>query len=137
VLTVGFIVTVLVCFTGFLIYWILSIKSRVLQFGIFRAMGMSLRNIVSLLINEQIFITLTAVAIGAVVGEVSSRLFVPLIQISFTASEQVIPLMITTETRDYMNLFGTIGFMVVICLVVLGVIISRIKIAQALKLGED
>ena len=137
VLTVGFIVTLLVCFTGFLIYWILSIKSRVLQFGIFRAMGMTMRNIVGLLINEQVFITLMAVAIGATVGEVSSRLFVPLIQISFTASEQVIPLMIITEGRDYMNLFATIGAMIAICLVILGFIISRIKIAQALKLGED
>jgi putative ABC transport system permease protein len=137
VLTVGFIVTLLVCFTGFLIYWILSIKSRVLQFGIFRAMGMTMRNILGLLINEQIIITLTAIAIGAVVGEISSRLFVPLIQISFSASEQSIPLLIVTENQDYTNLFITIGTMIALCLVVLGVFISRIKIAQALKLGED
>jgi putative ABC transport system permease protein len=137
VLTVGFIVTLLICFTGFLIYWILSIKSRVLQFGIFRAMGMTMSNIIGLLINEQFLITFTAIAIGAAVGEISSRLFVPLIQISFAASEQSIPLLIVTENRDYANLFITIGTMIAVCLVVLGVFISRIKIAQALKLGED
>jgi putative ABC transport system permease protein len=137
VLTVGFIVTLLVCFTGFLIFWILSIKSRVLQFGIFRAMGMTMGNILGLLVNEQLLITLTAIAIGAAVGEISSRLFVPLIQISFSASEQSIPLLIVTENRDYNNLFITIGTMIIICLVVLGAFISRIKIAQALKLGED
>jgi putative ABC transport system permease protein len=137
VLTVGFIVTLLVCFTGFLIYWILSIKSRVLQFGIFRAMGMSMRNIIGMLINEQLFITFSAVVIGAVVGEIASRLFVPLIQISFTAADQVIPLMIVTERQDYINLYGIVGFMIIICLLVLTVLISRIKIAQALKLGED
>jgi putative ABC transport system permease protein len=137
VLTVGFIVTLLVCFTGFLIYWILSIKSRVLQFGIFRAMGMTMRNIVGLLINEQLLITFTAIAIGAGVGEISSRLFVPLIQISFSASQQSIPLLIVTEGRDYINLFITIGTMIVVCLVVLGVYVSRLNIAQALKLGED
>jgi putative ABC transport system permease protein len=137
VLTVGFIVTLLVCFTGFLIFWILSIKSRVLQFGIFRAMGMTMGNIVSLLINEQLFITFTAIGIGALVGEVSSRLFVPLIQISFSASEQVIPLRIVTQNSDYINLFGIIGGMILLCLFILGIFISRIKIAQALKLGED
>jgi putative ABC transport system permease protein len=137
VLTVGFIVTLLVCFTGFLIFWILSIKSRVLQFGIFRAMGMTMGNIISLLINEQLFITFTAIGIGALVGEVSSRLFVPLIQISFSASEQVIPLRIVTQNSDYINLFGIIGGMILLCLFILGVFISRIKIAQALKLGED
>ena len=41
ILTVGFVIVLLLCTVGFLIYWILSIQSRVLQFGIFRAMGMS------------------------------------------------------------------------------------------------
>ena len=137
VLTVGFIVTLLVCFTGFLIYWILSIRARVLQFGIFRAMGLSMRDIIGLLINEQLFITLTAVLIGAGVGELASRLFVPLIQISYSAAEQIIPLMIVTYTQDYLNLYGIISIMIALCLIILGVIISKIKIAQALKLGED
>ena len=137
VLTVGFIVTLLICFTGFLIYWILSIRSRVLQFGIFRAMGMGMRNLVGLLINEQCFITLTAIGLGALVGEISARLFVPLIQMSYSAADQVIPLLIVTETRDYVNLYAVVGVIIVICLVVLGGYISKIKIAQALKLGED
>jgi len=137
VLTVGFIAVLLVCFTGFLIYWILSIRARVLQFGIFRAMGLSMREIIGLLVNEQIFITLTAVVIGAGVGEAASRLFVPLIQISYSAEEQAIPLRIVTYARDYVNLYGIIALMITLCLFVLGVIISKIKIAQALKLGED
>ena len=137
VLTVGFIVTLLICFTGFLIYWILSIRARVLQFGIFRAMGLSMRDIIGLLINEQLFITLTAVIIGAAVGEIASRLFVELIQISYSAADQAIPLMIVSYYRDYVNLYSIIGAMIAICLVILGVIISKIKIAQALKLGED
>ena len=137
VLTVGFIVSLVVCFTGFLIFWILSIKSRTLQFGVFRAMGMTMRNIVGILISEQILTTLTAVGIGAVVGEVSSRLFVPLIQLSYNASEQVIPLLLFAERRDYAGLFGIIGLMIVVCLAILGVIVSKLKITQALKLGED
>ena len=137
VLTVGFIVTLLICFTGFLIYWILSLRSRVLQFGIFRAMGMSMRNLIGLLINEQFYITFTSIALGALVGEISARLFVPLIQISYTAADQVIPLMVVNEIRDYGNLYTVIGIMIVLCLIVLAAYISRIKIAQALKLGED
>jgi len=137
VLTVGFIITLLVCFTGFLIYWILSIRSRVLQFGIFRAMGMSKGDVIKLLVSEQMFITFTAVLIGAAVGEVASRLFVPLIQISFAAADQVIPLRVVTMPQDYLNLYAIVGMMIALCLVILAVIISKIKIAQALKLGED
>jgi len=137
VLTVGFIVTLLICFTGFLIYWILSLRSRVLQFGIFRAMGMSMRNLMGLLINEQFYITFTSIALGALVGEITARLFVPLIQISYTAADQVIPLMVVNEVRDYANLYTVVGIMIVFCLIILTAYISRIKITQALKLGED
>ncbi|MCL2125457.1 MAG: FtsX-like permease family protein [Oscillospiraceae bacterium] len=137
VLTVGFIMSLVVCFTGFLIYWILSIRSRVLQFGVFRAIGMTKRNIIGILISEQVCTTLMSVAIGTVVGEVSSRFFIPLIQISYNASDQVIPLLLFSEKQDYVNLFSVIGLMILICLAVLGAIISRLKIAQALKLGED
>jgi putative ABC transport system permease protein len=135
VLTVNFIATLLICFSGFLIYWLLSIRERVLQFGIFRAMGMRMRSIIALLINEQFFITITALIIGAIVGEISARLYVPLIQLSY--SNQVIPLIIVMQPQDYANLFIVMGAMILICLAVLIVFISKIRIDQALKLGED
>ena len=137
VLTVGFIVTLLVCFVGILLYWMLSIRARVLQFGIFRAMGMRYRQLLGLLFTEQLFVTFAAIAIGALVGEVTARFFVPLIQLSYTAADQVIPLIVVSDVRDYRNLYSVIGFMVVLCLLSLGIYVSKIKIAQTLKLGED
>jgi len=137
VLTAVFIVTLLVCFTGFLIYWVLSIRARVLQFGIFRAMGMGVGGLITLLINEQVFITFTAIGIGAVVGEITARLFVPLIQLSFTVADQAIPLLVVNQARYYRNLYAVIGVMVCLCLIILAVYVSRIRIAQALKLGEE
>ena len=137
ILTVGFIVVLLLCTTGFLIYWILSIQSRALQFSIFRAMGMSLREIISMLINEQLFISGLSIATGAAIGIGASRLFIPLIQIAYAESDNVLPLSIITDTSDFVRLFSVIGAVMLICMVILGVIISRIKIAQALKLGED
>lgn len=137
VLTVGFIIIVIVCATGFLIYWILAIKSRVLQFGVFRAMGMRFKNVIGMLVIEQTLITGAGIALGVLVGEVASRLFVPIIQLAYTASEKVIPLLIVTQMDDYIRLLGIIGFMILFCLCLLGVFVSRIKIAQALKLGED
>jgi len=135
VLTVNFIVTLLICFTGFLIYWILSIRDRMLQFGVFRALGMSMRSVIRLLINEQLFTTLTALLIGALVGEISARLFVPIIQLAFT--DQVIPLLVVMEAGDYVNLYMIMGAMIVMCLGVLITYITRMRIDQALKLGED
>ena len=38
---------------------------------------------------------------------------------------------------DYVRLFGVIGAVILICMFVLAWLISKIKISQALKLGED
>ena len=137
ILTVGFIVVLLLCSVGFLIYWILSIKSRSLQFGIFRAMGMSMREVLSMLVNEQVFISGSAIAVGALVGNLASRLYMPLIQLAYAASDNALPLEVVNLPADNVRLFAVIGAMMLLCMVVLGAMISRLKIAQALKLGED
>jgi hypothetical protein len=137
ILTIGFVCILLLCSIGFLIYWILSIQSRTLQFGIFRAMGMTMREIFTMLINEQIFITGVSIGVGVLVGVLTSKLFVPLIQIAYSSADQVIPIEIVSESSDYVRLFAVIGVVILICMAILGVLISKIKISQALKLGED
>jgi putative ABC transport system permease protein len=137
ILTVVFIINLIICFAGFLIYWILSVHSRVLQFGIFRALGMRMRSVISLLIYEQLFITFTAIALGAAVGEIAARLYVPLILTSYTAADRAIPLTPVREAADYANLYLVTGVMIFLGLIILAVYVSRIKITQALKLGED
>lgn len=137
ILTIGFIIVLVLCATGFLIYWILSIQSRTLQFGIFRAMGMSTGEVLKMLINEQIFISGASICGGVLVGQLGSKLFVPLIQIAYSSADRVIPLEIISEIGDYLRLGTVIGLMILICMIVLGMLISKIKITQALKLGED
>lgn len=137
ILTIGFICILLLCTMGFLIYWILSIQSRTLQFGIFRAMGMRMREVFTMLINEQICITGTSLAAGIFVGLLTSKLFIPLIQIAYSSADQVLPLVIVSERGDFIRLFAVIGLVILVCMAVLGILISRIKIFQALKLGED
>ena len=137
VLTVGFIVVLVLCAVGFLIYWILSIQSRALQFGIFRAMGMSMREIVTMLINEHIFISGAAIATGALVGYLTARLYMPLIQIAYSSSDNALPLRVVSQQSDAVRLAVIVAAMIGLCLVILGVLINRMKIAQALKLGED
>jgi len=137
ILTIGFIIVLVLCTAGFLIYWILSIQSRTLQFGIYRAMGMSQGEVLSMLLNEQLFISGVSIGAGVLVGLVSSKLFVPLIQIAYSAADKVLPLEIISNASDFMRLGGVIGIMLVICITILGVLISKIRISQALKLGED
>jgi putative ABC transport system permease protein len=133
ILTMSFIVILILCCTGFLIYWILSIRQRELLFGVFRAMGMTKKEIVQMLINEQIFSSGLSILIGAGLGVLASKLFVPLVQIFYASTDQAVPLQIVFRAVDMIRLFSVIA----ICMIVLGKLISKINISQALKLGED
>lgn len=137
ILTLSFIVILLLCTVGFLIYWILSIRSRELLFGVFRAMGMSRREIIHMLLNEQIFVALYSILFGAGIGYLASRWYVPLIQIAYSATDQILPLELITNTDDMIKLFSVIGIVFVSCMVILVRLVFKLKIAQALKLGED
>ena len=137
ILTMSFIVILILCCTGFLIYWILSIRQRELLFGVFRAMGMTKREIIQMLVNEQIFSSGISILIGAVLGILASKLFVPLVQIFYASTDQAVPLQVVFQTVDMIRLFSVIAIVIIICMVVLGKLINRINISQALKLGED
>lgn len=137
ILSMSFIVILILCCVGYLIYWIMSIRSRELLFGVLRAMGMRKKEITWMLIIEQICSGLFAIVAGGGIGFLASNMFVPMIQQAYAASEQVLPLQLITRTADMVQLFAVIGVMICICLVVLGRIISKMNISSALKLGED
>ena len=136
-LTLGFITIMIMCIIGFLIYWILSIKSRTLQFGILRAMGMSYREIIAVIVYEQLLVSGVAIVAAVVVGGVASDLFVPLFQSLYSTIERVPPFTVMPLRSDYIKLYIVVGAMLLLGFIVLGRIISKIKISQALKLGED
>ena len=136
-LTLGFIVTMSVSTIGFLIYWILSIRQRELQFGIFRAMGMSVKKVIGLLACEQVLISGTAILVGVIIGGIASDLFVPLLQMAYSAAQQVPPFKVVAAREDYIKIYMVVLSMLAVGLSVLGIITSKIKIYQAIKLGED
>jgi putative ABC transport system permease protein len=136
-LTLGFIASMLISLLGFLIYWIISIQGRVLQFGILRAMGMSLAKVIGMLACEQVLVSGAAILIGILVGGFTGDLFIPLLQIMYSSADQVPPFRIMANGADYIKVYAVIGTMISMGFLILWRIISRIKIDQAVKLGED
>jgi len=136
-LTLGFIVTLFVTFIGFLIYWILSIRSRLLQFGILRSLGLSKSKVMSAIIWEQLLVSGSAAAAGFGVGVLTSNLFVPTLQLMYPVSEQIPPFRASANWSDLILLLSTVGVMLIVGLFILTMIIRRLKVDQILKLGED
>ncbi|MBC8080626.1 MAG: FtsX-like permease family protein [Gorillibacterium sp.] len=137
ILTLGFLISMMVTFVGFLLYWMLSLKGRTLQNGIMRAIGLSLRQLIGMLALEQLLTSGTAIMIGVIVGNVTSRLFVPNFQMAFNPSSLVPPFRVILYFADFARLYMIVGFTLLLGLGILGYMLSRIRIHQALKLGED
>ena len=136
-LSLGFLVSLGVCFVGFLLYWTFSIRERTLQFGLFRAMGLGKLAIVVMLGLEQLFISGAAVAAGFGIGRLTSILFVPLLQVVRSARETVPPFRVISLLTDQLRIAGFVTLMLLFGFVVLSAFLSRIRIHQAVKLGEE
>ena len=93
---------------------------------------MKFREIIMMIVYEQLLVSGVAIFAAIFIGGVTSDLFVPLFQSIFDASQSVPP-----ERSDYLKLYAVIGVMLLTAFVVLGRLIKKIKISQALKLGED
>lgn len=137
VMTLGFIISIIISFCGFLLYWILTLQGRILQIGIFRAMGISFRQLIYMLVAEQLLTSGAALLIGALDGNLTSRLFVPFFQLSFDPKTQVPPFEVIFDPKDTTSLFIIVTIMIGTGLAILAYLLSRIKIHQAVKLGED
>ncbi len=127
----------LVTIVGYLIYWLLSIKGRTLRFGIFRAMGMSIRQVTMILICEQVLITVSAIITGFLIGNAASDIFIPLLQTVYSAAQQVPPVIIVALRSDYMKIVMTVSVMLAIGVSMLFILVKRLNINKVIKLGED
>lgn len=100
-------------------------------------MGMKYREIIAMIVYEQILVSGVAIFAAIFIGGITSDLFVPLFQSIFDASTQVPEFAVIPDRGDYLKLYAVIGAMLLTAFAVLGRLIGKIKISQALKLGED
>ena len=137
VLTLGFSVAMLICIVGFVMYWVLTLRSRTLQFGVLRAIGMSSRRVLAMLMVEQILITGSAIVAGIVIGRVAALLFVPLLQVVYAAADQVPAFRVASERGDFLRIYAVAAALLVLGGVLFRTLLARLDIQQALKLGEE
>lgn len=137
-LTIGFLVSLLICGAGFLIFQVMSIKERELNFGVYRAMGLTRKELKQMLFLEQIFTTLPAVLGGIVTGMLATVFYVPLIDAAYASgTAKILPARIITSANDMLQLSLILLLTFSLCMWIITRIISHMQIAQALKLGED
>lgn len=137
ILSMGFLISIIVSLIGYLLYWFFNLSGRIVQFGILRAMGLSRKQLTGMLLLEQVFTAGLSIGLGILIGKMTSRLFLPFLQSTENAKMQVPPFRIVFEAKDQMQLYIVVGVMMILGASMLFIHIRRLRVHQAVKMGEE
>ncbi|HEY0827166.1 MAG TPA: ABC transporter permease, partial [Bacilli bacterium] len=137
ILSLGFLVSVMISLIGYVLYWFFNLSSRIVQFGVLRAMGLSRKQLTGMLLLEQGFTAGLSIALGIGIGKLVSYLFLPFLQTSENVKQQVPPFRVVFEAKDTYQLYGVVVFMMLTGAVLLFIHIRKLRVHQAVKLGEE
>jgi len=137
ILSLGFLVTIIVSLSGYILFWFFNLSRRVVQIGILRAMGLSRKQLTGMLLLEQIFTAGLSIGLGIGIGKLASLLFLPFLQTTDNSTNQVPPFRVIFEATDTNRLYIVVGVMMTIGVALLITHIRRLKVHQAVKLGEE
>ena len=135
-LSVGFVASALLTVLGFLLYALFSFRRRFIEMGMLRAIGLSIGQMTSLLAAELAFLVLLGIGVGTAVGVFASRLFVPFLKIGASAQSQYPPFEIEIAWLSIAQIYVLFALLCVVALAALSSLLVRMKIFQAIKLGE-
>ncbi|MGE5376573.1 MAG: FtsX-like permease family protein, partial [Bacteroidota bacterium] len=135
-LSVGFIASALLTVLGFLLYALFSFRRRFIEMGMLRAIGLSTRQMISLLAAELAFLIGLGIGVGTLLGVFASRLFVPFLQIGASAQSRFPPFQIEIAWYSIVQIYILFIVLFILALSALSALLMRMKIFQAIKLGE-
>jgi len=136
VLNVGFLATGLMPGIGFVLYSYASLRRRFIQLGILQAIGLSVKQLIGYLALEQFILMGLAIGLGAVIGLVTSELFVPFLQISTETGTPIPPFEVLIGWAE--SAWLSLAFGLVLFMTMVGTIyyLAQMKVFQAVKMGE-
>ncbi len=135
-LSVGFLATTLVTVIGFVAYTLLSFQRRLVELGVLRAIGLSTRQLSMLLVFEQTLVVGFGAALGTAVGILTSRLFIPFLQVRTGVYPETPPFVVQIDWERIALVYGISGGLLVATIIAIVLLLRRMRIFEAVKLGE-
>ena len=100
-------------------------------------MGISMGEINRMLSLEQLFMSLGPVLAGVGAGTIATILFAKIYAVVYLPEKHAIKLLTYVSGADMIRLGVIIGGAMIACFIIIRTIIKKLKITEALKLGED
>jgi putative ABC transport system permease protein len=135
-LSVGFGAAAIFTVLGFLLYALFSFRQRFIELGVLRAVGLSSWQMTIFLAWELAFLILAGLVLGTGLGIWMSQLFIPYLQIGVEATALTPPFIVEIAWDAIYRIYAIFGLLFFAALMVLTVLLLRMKIFEAIKLGE-
>jgi len=135
-LSVGFIASALLTVLGFFLYALASFRRRFIELGVLRAVGLSMKQMTVLLAWELAALILVGMVAGTALGVWVSAWFIPYLQVGVEASSHYPPFVVAIAWPAIMRIYLLFALLFLAALAGLTALLLRMKIFQAVKLGE-
>ena len=135
-LSVGFLAAAALTVLGFLVFAVVSFQRRFIELGMLRAIGLSVGQMSAYLAGEQAVLILTGLGIGTLLGFVASVLFIPYFQVGSDKFALVPSFVVQIAWNQLGTIYAIFAIMFVLAVVVLSLLMVRMKIFEAVKMGE-
>jgi putative ABC transport system permease protein len=135
-LSIGFITAALLTVLGFFLYAFFSFRQRFVELGILRAIGLSTFGMILFLAWELAFLIVGGLAAGTLLGIWSSNLFIPYLQVGAEVTARIPPYVVEIAWPAIIRIWMLFGLLFVVALTALAALLIRMRIFQAVKLGE-
>ncbi|MBC8076972.1 MAG: FtsX-like permease family protein [Chloroflexales bacterium] len=135
-LSIGFLAAAFLTVLGFLFYSVLSFRRRFVELGMLRAIGLSVSQMAALLTCEQGLIIGLGMGIGTLLGVTASNLFIPFLQVRAGVHPQTPPFIVQIAWDQIGIIYAIFGGMLVLAIIITMILLGRMRVFQAVKLGE-
>jgi putative ABC transport system permease protein len=136
-LSLGFVAATGLTMLALLLYSLFSFRRRMVQIGVLRAAGLSMAQLIWLLAFELCFLTITSAVAGTALGIAAARLFVPFYQLGNTIESRTPSFIVVIAWSEIGRLFLILGAMLVVTLLATTLLLRRLRIHEAIKLGQE
>ena len=135
-LFIGFAAAAILTVVGFLLYALFSYQRRFIELGVLRAGGLSRGQMATYLAFELAFLLFFGAAVGTALGAWISVQFIPYLQVGSEVAARVPPFQVIIAWPAIYQIYGLFTLLFGLTLVLLMVALQRMKIFQAIKMGE-
>ena len=136
-LSIGFVASSLATMIGFLLYSIFSYQKRYVELGILRAMGLSQGSMMGAIAWELGLLIIMGLSLGLSIGLLVSAMYIPYMQFVSNFAGVVPPYLVVIAWTEISQIVLLFFLTFLIIMTILLVILRRMRIFQAVKLGES